>query len=161
MTSSKHPLLFAISLLGVLASGVCHAQTFDLDALYARPAEEREVSIYLQGPPQVYAEFVRQFEAKYPKVKVRITPGRYDLLPKIDEQLAAGKLDADLAILQTTQDYVRWKRQGALISFAPPSNDNGNTWRLCSAGKLLLCAPLRPVADQCANTLFELLVQVG
>ena len=32
-------------------------------------------------------------------------------------------MDADLAILQTTQDYVRWKRQGALQSFAPPDFD--------------------------------------
>ena len=124
MTIGKHSLLFACSLLAVLASGgACHAQTLDLDALYARAAEEGEVSAYLQGPPQVYADFVRQFELKYPKVKVRITPGRYDLMPKINEQLAAGKLDADLAILQTTQDYVGWKRQGALMSFAPPGFD--------------------------------------
>ncbi len=109
---------------GFLAFSACasisHAQTVDLDALYERAAAEGEVSAYLQGPPQVYAGFVSAFEAKYPKVKVRITPGRYDLMPKIDAQIAAGKLDADLAILQTTQDYVRWKRQGALQSFAPP-----------------------------------------
>ena len=77
------------------------------------------MSAYLQGPPQVYAGFVSAFEAKYPKVKVRITSGRYDLMPKIDAQIAAGVMEADLAILQTTQDYVRWKRQGALQSFAP------------------------------------------
>jgi ABC-type Fe3+ transport system substrate-binding protein len=124
MTSSTHSLLLAISALAVLASGgPGHSEALDLDALYARAAEEGEVSAYLQGPPQVYADFVRQFEAKYPKIKVRITPGRYDLMPKIDEQLAAGKLDADLAVLQTTQDYVRWKRQGALTSFAPPGFD--------------------------------------
>lgn len=99
------------------------AEAIDLDALYERAAAEGEVSAYLQGPPQVYASFVGAFEAKYPKVKVRITSGRYDLMPKIDAQIAAGKMDADLAILQTTQDYVRWKRQGALQSFAPPDFD--------------------------------------
>jgi ABC-type glycerol-3-phosphate transport system substrate-binding protein len=83
------------------------AQRLDLDALYAQAAVEGEVSAYLQGPPQVYAGFVREFEAKYLKVKVRITPGRYDLMPKIDAQIAAGRMDADLVILQTTQDYVR------------------------------------------------------
>ena len=98
-------------------------RTIDLDALYERAAAEGEVSAYLQGPPQVYAGFVNAFEAKYPKVKVRITSGRYDLMPKIDAQIAAGTMDADLAILQTTQDYVRWKRQGALQSFAPPDFD--------------------------------------
>lgn len=109
------------SLIALCAcASVSHAQTVDLDALYERAAAEGEVSAYLQGPPQVYAGFVNAFEAKYPKVKVRITSGRYELMPRIDEQIAAGKMDADLAILQTTQDYVRWKRQGALQSFAPP-----------------------------------------
>src|SRR5260221_5496495 len=96
------------------------AHRLDLDALYAQAAVEGEVSAYLQGPPQVYAGFVREFEAKYPKVKVRITPGRYDLMPKIDAQIAAGRMDADLAILQTTQDYVRWRRQGAMHKLTPP-----------------------------------------
>ena len=46
------------------------------------------MSAYLQGPPQVYASFVHAFEVKYPKVKVRITSGRYDLMPRIDTQIA-------------------------------------------------------------------------
>jgi ABC-type Fe3+ transport system substrate-binding protein len=113
-------LVSCLALSAALASSVAQAQSTDLDALYQHAAAEGEVSAYLQGPPQVYAAFVSAFEAKYPKVKVRITPGRYDLMPKIDAQIAAGQMDADLAILQTTQDYVRWKRQGALQSFAPP-----------------------------------------
>jgi ABC-type Fe3+ transport system substrate-binding protein len=114
----------AIGLLGLWGfwcwAPAARAQTPELDALYERAAAEGEVSAYLQGPPQVYAGFVSAFEAKYPKVKVRITSGRYDLTPKIDAQIAAGAMEADLAILQTTQDYVRWKRAGALQSFAPP-----------------------------------------
>ena len=53
-------------------------------------------------------------------------------MPKIDAQIAAGNLDADLAILQTTQDHVRWKRQGvgqpqgAYISTSPGSS-RGNS----------------------------------
>jgi ABC-type Fe3+ transport system substrate-binding protein len=120
-------LLGRVVLLGLLGLVLCApaalAQTVDLDALYERAAAEGEVSAYLQGPPQVYAGFVDAFQAKYPKVKVRITSGRYDLMPKIDAQIAAGVLDADLAILQTTQDYVRWKRQGALQRFTPPDFD--------------------------------------
>jgi ABC-type Fe3+ transport system substrate-binding protein len=114
-------LISAMTLCG--GAPVSTAQTIDLDVLYQRAAAEGEVSAYLQGPPQVYADFVREFEAQYPRVKVRITPGRYDLMPKIDAQIAAGTLDADFAILQTTQDYVRWKRQGALQPFAPPGFD--------------------------------------
>ena len=119
---SKHSAFQALcSLLALFAcTSASVAQAIDLDALYERAAAEGEVSAYLHGPPQVYAAFVNAFEAKYPKVKVRITSGRYDLMPKIDTQIAAGKMEADLAILQTTQDYVRWKRQGALQTFAPP-----------------------------------------
>src|SRR5436305_6071832 len=114
---------FALLLFTFSVGAPAAAQTVDLDALYERAAAEGEVSAYLQGPPQVYAGFVTAFEAKYPKVKVRITSGRYDLMPKIDAQIAAGAMDADLAILQTTQDYVRWKRERALQSFAPPDFD--------------------------------------
>jgi ABC-type Fe3+ transport system substrate-binding protein len=125
MTIGRHALLCALCAFVVLSAGrpAARAQALDLDALYERAAAEGEVSAYLQGPPQVYAGFVTAFEARYPKVKVRITSGRYDLMPKIDAQIAAGALDADLAILQTTQDYVRWQRQGALQSFAPPGFD--------------------------------------
>src|SRR3954468_19006936 len=122
MTIGRHSLICALYALSVLSTEppTARAQGIDLDALYERAAAEGEVSAYLQGPPQVYTGFVNAFEAKYPKIKVRITSGRYDLMPKIDAQLAAGTMDADLAILQTTQDYVRWKRQGVLQSFAPP-----------------------------------------
>lgn len=122
MMSRQYSTFQALRILfGVcIYAPVSLAQTVDLDALYERAAAEGEVSAYLQGPPQVYASFVNAFEAKYPKVKVRITSGRYELMPKIDAQIAAEKMDADLAILQTTQDYIRWKRQGALQSFAPP-----------------------------------------
>src|SRR4029079_4870381 len=100
---SRYLALHALCILFAVSAYVpaSFAQTVDLDALYERAAAEGEVSAYLQGPPQVYAGFVTAFEAKYPKVKVRITPGRYDLMPKIDAQIEAGALDADLAILQT------------------------------------------------------------
>jgi ABC-type Fe3+ transport system substrate-binding protein len=122
----KYSPVQALGILFVLSAYApeSRAQVVDLDALYERAASEGQVSAYLQGPPQVYASFVHAFEAKYPKVKVRITSGRYDLMPKIDAQIATGKpMDADLAILQTTQDYVRWKRQGALQNFASPDFD--------------------------------------
>ena len=123
----KYSAVQALGILFVLSAYApkSRAQVVDhLDALYERAASEGEVSAYLQGPPQVYASFVHAFEVKYPKVKVRITSGRYDLMPKIDTQIATGKqMDADLAILQTTQDHVRWKRQGALPRFASPDFD--------------------------------------
>jgi ABC-type Fe3+ transport system substrate-binding protein len=125
MTIKSHSVIRITCWLIALCaySSASSAQQRDLDALYEQAALEGEISAYLQGPPQVYSAIVSEFEAKYPKIKVRITPGRYDLMPKIDAQIAAGKMDADLAILQTAQDYVRWRRQGALQRFAAPGFD--------------------------------------
>jgi ABC-type Fe3+ transport system substrate-binding protein len=38
---------------------------------------------------------------------------------KIDQQLAAGKLEVDAAILQTIADFARWKDEGRLLIFKP------------------------------------------
>jgi ABC-type Fe3+ transport system substrate-binding protein len=38
---------------------------------------------------------------------------------KIDAQLASNKLEVDIAVFQTLQDFVRWKQQGALLEFKP------------------------------------------
>jgi ABC-type Fe3+ transport system substrate-binding protein len=45
------------------------------------------------------------------------TPWR--LAADIDAQRKAGKLEADLAILQTIQDFERWRKTGALLPFKP------------------------------------------
>jgi ABC-type Fe3+ transport system substrate-binding protein len=38
---------------------------------------------------------------------------------KINQQIKSKKLDADLAILQTAQDYIRWKKEAVLARFEP------------------------------------------
>ena len=101
------------------------------DELYDRAAVEGEVSYYAQGPRQVYADLVAQFEARYPKIKVRVTSGRYDVIEKINQQLASGGLpDADIVTAQTVQDLVKWSRAGALMSFAPNGvGDNSRAFK--------------------------------
>src|SRR5712691_6544090 len=89
------------------------------EELYARAASEGELSLYAQGPPQVYSDLVQQFQARYPKVRVRVTPGRYDVIQKIDAQLKEGRLDADLVTAQTVQHFLRWQRIGSLLNYAP------------------------------------------
>jgi ABC-type Fe3+ transport system substrate-binding protein len=112
MTYYHHLVAFA-----VLATGL---SAFQLpargDDLYELAAREGEVSYYAQGPRQVYADLVAQFEARYPKVKVRVTPGRYDVIEKINGQMAKPEgLDADVVTAQTVQDLVKWSRAGALM----------------------------------------------
>jgi len=113
--------LLALLLLpaAIVAMGSAHGQT--IEELEQKAALEGELSLYAQGPPQVYTDLVRQFEARYPKIKVRITPGRYDVIAKVDEQLKAGKLDADIVTAQTVQHLVRWQRNRQLMTYTPAS----------------------------------------
>ncbi|PVU96429.1 hypothetical protein BB561_001161 [Smittium simulii] len=43
---------------------------------------------------------------------------------EIDKQLASGKLDVDVAHLQTVHDFYRWKKEDALMQFKPPHWDS-------------------------------------
>jgi ABC-type Fe3+ transport system substrate-binding protein len=88
--------------------------------LYDLAAQEGELVYYAQGPRQVYEDLVAQFEARYPKVRVRIVSGRYDVIDKIDQQLKSGGMpDADVVTAQTVQHLVKWSRAGALMQFQP------------------------------------------
>jgi ABC-type Fe3+ transport system substrate-binding protein len=120
---------FCLSALG-LSFILSFAAADELDDL---AAAEGEVSYYAQGPRQVYSDLVERFEAKYPKIKVRITPGRYDVIDKINQQLGRGDApDADIVTAQTVQDIVKWSNSGALMNFRPagvetiPDNLKGN-----------------------------------
>ena len=58
------------------------------------------------------------FEQRYPGITVSVTGGFSNVLDrKIDDQLAAKKLDVDMAIFQTVQDFVAWKKAGLLLPF--------------------------------------------
>ena len=113
------PLAAAALAIAFAVVPAAPAAADELDELYAKAAAEGELSLYAQGPPQVYADLVRQFEARYPKLRVRVTPGRYDVIEKLDAQLKAGPPDADIVTAQTVQHLVRWRRNGLLLSYAP------------------------------------------
>jgi ABC-type Fe3+ transport system substrate-binding protein len=42
---------------------------------------------------------------------------------KIEQQFKEGKLLADMVLLQTAQDFVRWKSEGRMLAFKPESFD--------------------------------------
>jgi ABC-type Fe3+ transport system substrate-binding protein len=49
---------------------------------------------------------------------VRVTGGYAGgLAPAIDKQIADGKLDVDFVTFQAVQEFIRWKREGALLPF--------------------------------------------
>lgn len=112
--------LAAIS-LGVTvcaAASLAHAQS--MDALYEKAKLEKELIIYGGGPTSLYEGPARAFEQKYPGIKVTIHAGFSNVLDEeINQQIKSKKLSADLAILQTVQDFIRWKKEDVLARFKP------------------------------------------
>ena len=95
-----------------------------LDELYAKAKHEKSLVIYAGGPVTNYEPLAREFERKYPGLTVSIEGGFSNVLnQKIEQQFKDGKLDADMVLFQTAQDFVRWKGEGRMLAFKPPSFD--------------------------------------
>jgi ABC-type Fe3+ transport system substrate-binding protein len=117
-------LAMALATLGLMASATLAAQAQSLDELYAKAKPEGAFAFYVGGPTAPWEARTKAFEEKYPGIKVSIGGGFSNVLDqKIDQQIAAKKLEVDAAILQTAADYVRWKREGRLVTFKPPGFD--------------------------------------
>ena len=114
--------LAAIFACAAFVSGTAHAQS--MQELYEKAKQEKELIIYGGGPTSLYEAPARAFEQKYPGIKVTIHAGFSNVHDeKINQQLKGKTLDADLAILQTVQDYIRWKKEGVLAQFKPAAWD--------------------------------------
>src|SRR5258707_21906 len=72
------------------------------------------------GPPPLE----RDFERRFPGLTVSIEGGFSNVLnQKIEQQFKDGKLQADMVLFQTAQDFVRWKQQGKMLAFRPEGFD--------------------------------------
>jgi ABC-type Fe3+ transport system substrate-binding protein len=112
--------IFAVTLaaqtLAAFLAVPLHAET--LDELYAKAKPEGGLSIYGGGPARLYEPWIKEFEAKFPGIKVTLTGGYAGgLAPAIDRQIAAKKLEVDFVTFQAVQEFIRWKREGALLPF--------------------------------------------
>jgi ABC-type Fe3+ transport system substrate-binding protein len=106
-----------------LYAGFAHAQS--MPELYEKAKLEKELVIYGGGPTSLYEVPARAFEQKYPGIKVTVHAGFSNVHDeKINQQLKTKTLDADLAILQTVGDYIRWKKEGALAVYKPEGWDS-------------------------------------
>jgi hypothetical protein len=96
------------------------AQAHDMDALHAAAKQEGALSLYAGGPTAPWVARGKRFEERFPGIRVNVVGGFSNRLTRqIDDARKAGKPIADLALLQTIQDFVRWKREGVLLSFKP------------------------------------------
>jgi ABC-type Fe3+ transport system substrate-binding protein len=113
--------LFAIVVaVATFATATRPAQPQSLDALYAKAKDEGALAFYAGGPTAPWEARAKAFAALYPGIVVSIGGGFSNVLDhKIDQQIAAQKLEVDAAILQTIADFVRWKAEGRLAIFKP------------------------------------------
>jgi ABC-type Fe3+ transport system substrate-binding protein len=95
-----------------------------IDELYAKAKTEKSLTVYAGGPVSNYEPLARDFESKFPGLTVSIEGGFSNVLnQKIEQQFKEGKLLADMVLLQTAQDFVRWKGQGKMLAFKPDGFD--------------------------------------
>jgi ABC-type Fe3+ transport system substrate-binding protein len=116
MKTGRIVLLAAtVALLGTVAA---RAET--MDRLYQKAKSEGALLFYSGGPVEPYERWAQEFMAKFPGITVKVEGGFSNVLDsKINQQIAAKKMEVDMALLQTVQDYVGWKKEGALIRFRP------------------------------------------
>ena len=117
------PVLWTSTCLGALAlvialSAASRAETIEQLSEKAKP--ERSLVIYAGGPVANYEPLAREFEQKFPGITVTVKGGFSNQLnQEIEQQFRAGRLDVDMALFQTAQDFVRWKAEGRLLAFKP------------------------------------------
>ena len=108
----------------VLAGCAAGARAETLDQLYEKAKLEQSLVFYAGGPVEPWERWAKEFEQRFPGLTVAVTGGFSNVLDaKISAQLKAQKLEADMAFFQTVQDFVAWKKQGALLRFKPEGYD--------------------------------------
>jgi ABC-type Fe3+ transport system substrate-binding protein len=111
--------MFAVAALALLVAAP-GARAESMDALYAKAKAEGALSLYGGGPAAPWDAAAAAFKTKYPGIEVKIEAGFSNVFDvRIDKQIAAKKMEVDGAVLQTVQDFVRWKKEGALLDFKP------------------------------------------
>lgn len=84
-------------------------------------AEGGRLVIYAGGDiPNAYSAVESAFKSRFPGMNIRIVTdlSKYHDA-RIDLQLARGRLECDVAQLQTLQDFDRWKSEGQLLAYKP------------------------------------------
>lgn len=97
-----------------------------LDEIHqAALAEGGVVTLWHGGSePDQQDRLKNAFEKRFPGMTLNVTVKSSSYLgPNIDRQLVSGNLQVDNAMLQTSQDYPRWRDDGALLHYKPAGFD--------------------------------------
>ncbi|WP_329344917.1 hypothetical protein OG252_50545 [Streptomyces sp. NBC_01352] len=98
-----------------------------LQALYRTATDEGgRVTLYMGGDAPGFFDFIPQaFRTQFPGIQVNtITDLSKYHDARIDNQLVTDNLVADVAILQTTHDFDRWKAMSQLLRYRPVGWDH-------------------------------------
>jgi hypothetical protein len=93
-----------------------------MDELVREALREGRLTVAGGGPAALYTPWAAGFEKQYPGITVQVQ-GAFSnqLVAGIDRQLESGAPAVDVAILQTLQDFARWKAAGALLKVDIPA----------------------------------------
>ena len=108
----------------LVASWSAGASAETIDQLYAAAKTEKTLVLWGAGPTAGYETAARAFEQQYPGVTVSLMGGFSNVLnAKVEEQISAKKIETDVLIFQTVQDFVNWNKRGLLMHFKPDGFD--------------------------------------
>ncbi|HXQ53914.1 MAG TPA: extracellular solute-binding protein [Stellaceae bacterium] len=108
----------------VLLYAAAPARAESIDDIYAKAKTEGALVLWGAGPTAGYEAAVKAFQERYPGVKVALTGGFSNVLnAKVVEQVKANKVETDMVVFQTVQDFVGWKKNGWLLAFKPDGFD--------------------------------------
>jgi ABC-type Fe3+ transport system substrate-binding protein len=122
LSTTLAPVAVSCGLILGDARAAAHADALDL--LYAQARPEKTLVLFAAGPVEPHERFAREFERRFPGLSVSVTGGFSNVLnDTINRQIRDHAVAVDMAFFQTVQDFIGWKRQGALLNFKPDGFD--------------------------------------
>ena len=103
------------SLAALWCSPPAGAET--VDELCAMAKKEKTLVVWAADPTAGYDGATRAFEQQFPGITVSLTGGFSVLNSGIEEQVWMRKVNTDLVISQTIQDFLAWNRRQLLLPF--------------------------------------------
>ena len=120
--SSRTLAPLGLGLVAALNAAPVCAETFD--ELYEKAKPEKTLVLFAAGPTEPHERFAKEFQQRFPGLTVTVTGGFSNVLnDTINRQLRDKAVAVDMAFFQTVQDFIGWKRQGALLNFKPDGFD--------------------------------------
>src|ERR1700730_16163123 len=90
------------------------------DQLYSAARPEKSVVVWAAGPVRAYESAAQAFEQRIPGITVSLTAVVSNVLnTRMEEQFRAQKIETDVTIFQTIQDFIAWKARGLLLNYKP------------------------------------------